>query len=275
MYFPKAALIALYFKLIPKTMPRLRMMLYVVTAFVLACALCTCFLDTFWCRYVPDNWSLEEGACSTFNSLLVLQIDWALNFSSDIASKSKTLIQQSSRRYLHTFSVFLLPFPLLRHLHLGRGQFYGLILTFALGIVTIAVNLGRFISIQTSDNWNGVFVWSMAEMAVAIIVVTLPALKTLIRRHRKNNTSSQSRSYSANQYAITASHRRSVYGRHGAIDETGSDVELNRVRKIDVIYKSKEVSVDSRPLDESDEGSHLSQSWTNNGYEFQAGKGDV
>ncbi|THX14037.1 hypothetical protein D6D17_03313 [Aureobasidium pullulans] len=233
-----------------------RVSLYIVTAFVLACAVCTCLLDTLWCApNISSNWSLEEGACSTFNSLRVLQIDWALNFTSDIA-------------------IFVLPFPLLRHLHLGSRQIYGLLVTFALGLATIAVNLARFITIQTGNNWNAVFIWSMAEMAVAIIVVSLPALKTLLRR--KNQTSTSSNSYSnGHHYAINSSHRRSVFGRSDPMDDSGSDVELNRVGKRDVIYKTKEVSVDSRPIDESEDGGPLAQAWTNSGYGVQAGKGGV
>jgi len=87
MYFPKATILALYFELFPTTMPKLRMMLYIVTAFTIASGLTTCMLDTFYCPHVPDNWSTEEGVCSVFNSLLVLQIDWAMNFSSDLFSK--------------------------------------------------------------------------------------------------------------------------------------------------------------------------------------------
>ena len=59
------------------------------------------------------------------------------------------------------------------------------------------------------------------------------------------------------------------------MDDSGSDVELNRVGKRDVIYKTKEVSVDSRPIDESEDGGPLAQAWTNNGYGVQAGKGGV
>lgn len=97
MYWPKAALIALYFKIIPSTMPRLRTSLYVVTGFVVACAITTCLLDTLWCApNIASNWSLEEGACSAFNSLLVLQIDWAMNCFSDVASKD-------TRKHFKTF----------------------------------------------------------------------------------------------------------------------------------------------------------------------------
>jgi hypothetical protein len=86
MYFPKATILALYFELFPTTMPNLRICLYLVTAFTVASGFTTAGLDTFYCHHIPDNWSTEEGACSTFNSLLVLQIDWAMNFSSDLFS---------------------------------------------------------------------------------------------------------------------------------------------------------------------------------------------
>ena len=59
------------------------------------------------------------------------------------------------------------------------------------------------------------------------------------------------------------------------MDDSGSDVELNRVGKRDVIYKTKEVSVDSRPIDESEDGGPLAQAWTNSGYGVQAGMGGV
>lgn len=90
MYFPKATILALYFELFPSTMPKLRLMLYIVTVFTAAAGVTTCAVDTFWCHNIPDNWSTEEGTCSTFNSLLVLQIDWAMNFSSDLFSTSET-----------------------------------------------------------------------------------------------------------------------------------------------------------------------------------------
>jgi hypothetical protein len=98
MYFPKATILALYFDLFPTTMPTLRTMLYLVTAFTVASGLTTCTLDTFYCHHIPDNWSAEEGACSVFNSLLVLQIDWALNFSSDLFSRSPSEFYESDFR---------------------------------------------------------------------------------------------------------------------------------------------------------------------------------
>lgn len=87
MYFPKATILALYFELFPTTMPMLRIMLYITTAFTITCSFITLGLITFFCHHIPDNWSIEEGKCSVFNSLMILQIDWAMNLTSDIASK--------------------------------------------------------------------------------------------------------------------------------------------------------------------------------------------
>lgn len=146
--------------------------------------------------------------------------------------------------------VFALPFPLLRVLTLRRGQLYGLIVTFALGLLTIAVNLARFVTIQRGTDWNGVYVWSMAEMSVAIIVVSLPALKYLLKFWRKSfdsRSGSGPGSYYNNGYMEHSSSRRHNQISCSLADETGSDVELNRVVRENIIVKTKEVKVDSRP----------------------------
>jgi hypothetical protein len=249
MYFPKATILALYFELFPATMPKLRICLYLATAFTIASGFTTAGLDTFYCHHIPDNWSTEEGACSTFNSLLVLQIDWAMNFSSDLFSTS--CFEPLFFRTLLTNLVFALPFPLLRVLTLRRGQRYGLILTFALGLLTIVVNLARFVTIQRGTDWNGVYVWSMAEMSVAIMVVSLPALKYLLKYWKSASGSrggSGPDSYYNNGYGYTGHdrHRRHAQISCSLADETGSDVELNRVLRLEGIVKTKEVTVETR-----------------------------
>jgi len=256
MYFPKFTILALYFELFPSTMPKLRMSLYITTAFTVICSFTTLGLITFYCKNVTDNWSTEPGKCSSFNSLLVLQIDWAMNFSSDVASKPLT--PHTAIRYkLPTntrYTVFSLPFPLLRVLRLKRRQLYGLILTFTLGLVTIAVNLARFITVQIGSDWNNLYVFSMAEQSVAIIVVSLPALKYLLTSWKKFSgggrggcSGNGSSSYYNSTYDGQRSGRRQNQISCALADETGSDVELNRVLREDVIVKTKEVSVDSWP----------------------------
>ena len=90
LYFPKAAILSLYFELFPSSMQKLRMALYIATGYTVAAGITTLGLNTFYCPHVPDNWSQEEGKCAVFSSLMVLQISWALNFSSDISSPYHT-----------------------------------------------------------------------------------------------------------------------------------------------------------------------------------------
>jgi hypothetical protein len=87
-YWPKLAVLALYYRLFPPTMPWLRKVLYAVMVFT-GCAMATTFfLDTFWCgRQVSVQWSTEEGACNSFSSKEVFRIDWCMNILTDILSK--------------------------------------------------------------------------------------------------------------------------------------------------------------------------------------------
>jgi hypothetical protein len=119
--------------------------------------------------------------------------------------------------------------------------------------VTIAVNLARFITVQIGSDWNNLYVFSMAEQSVAIIVVSMPALKYLLTSWKKLSASggTESSSYYNSTYDGQRSGRRQNQISCGMGDGTGSDVELNRVMREDVIVKTKEVSVDSRPVGSS------------------------
>jgi hypothetical protein len=87
-YWPKLAMLALYFRLVPPTMPLLRKMLYAVSVFTACAMLTTFFLDTFWCgRQVSLNWSTDEEACNTFASKEVFRVDWSMNVTTDMLSE--------------------------------------------------------------------------------------------------------------------------------------------------------------------------------------------
>ncbi|OLN81328.1 hypothetical protein CCHL11_08568 [Colletotrichum chlorophyti] len=203
-YFPKLALLAFYFKLIPPTMPLLRKFLYGVSGLTLAFAITTCFLDTFWCgANVSVNWDIN-GTCSTFDSKEVFRIDWSLNFVSDVLS----------------------------------------------------ANIGRFATVETIKAWTNVYVLSMTEVAAAIVVVSLPALKSLLHRRGLNSSKygaaySDSAGLAYKKNTTTSSHFKLSSGRDTcsaitrvvAEDHSGSEVELNDLKRKDVIYKSARVSV--------------------------------
>lgn len=77
--------------------------------------------------------------------------------------------------------IFLLPFPLLRGLaKLSNYEKMGLIATFGLGFVTVAVSTTRFYLLNTESDATLIFCTSMAELTTAIVVVSLPALRPLL-----------------------------------------------------------------------------------------------
>jgi hypothetical protein len=103
-------------------------------------------------------------------------------------------------------------------------------------------------------------VFSMAEMATAIIVVSLPSMRSLLRRggvfsSNKHAISSSSRSkYSLRTPVVgsTGFTIHSIRGKPSArvrIDEdSGSEVELNIMGRKDVIYETRRISVEFSDL---------------------------
>lgn len=97
-------------------------------------------------------------------------------------------------------------------------------------------------------------VLSMAEMAVAIMVVSLPSMRSFLRRgtlfsSNKKSRSSESRTY-GHQTPASGSHnflRPSRRGKHSVRvhtdEDSGSEVELNTMTRKDVIYETRRVSV--------------------------------
>jgi hypothetical protein len=87
----------------------------------------------------------------------------------------------------------------------------------------------------------------MAEMSVAIMVVSMPALKHLLKFWKTSRNGSAPDSYYNSGYTGQSLSRRRNQISCSLADDTGSDVELNRVVREDVILKTKEVSVNSQP----------------------------
>jgi len=82
-----------------------------------------------------------------------MSTNWSLCITSEALRKSRSLsppFATGSRVPADpSRTVFLLPIPLLRHLSsLGRGQKAGLVVVFTLGLVTMIVSTGRFITMM-------------------------------------------------------------------------------------------------------------------------------
>ncbi|KAF5008936.1 hypothetical protein FDECE_4799 [Fusarium decemcellulare] len=165
MYFPKFSILAFYFNLVPVTRPRMRIALYTLAGLTTTCALTTLFTDTFWCGRDPSvNWKLNNGSCNVFADMHLMRLKWAMNFTTEVLN-------------------VIYPFPLLQHLKLqSRRERFGLGIIFALGTITIIVSIGRFISMVTLSNDISIYIWATAEICISIMVVSLTALRPLLRQ---------------------------------------------------------------------------------------------
>lgn len=102
----------------------------------------------------------------------------------------------------------------------------------------------------------------MVEMVAAIVVVCLPALKSLLRRGEPstskrgisaNTNTSRSKTYNAYGHGPGTSHIKLSSGRDTyvsgtratTVEESGSEVELHNMRRGDVIYKTQRLSITS------------------------------
>ena len=101
----------------------------------------------------------------------------------------------------------------------------------------------------------------MVEMVTAIVVVCLPALKSLLHRGEPSSSkrgisgnTNTSRGKSFKTYAPGSSHIKLSSGRDASIaatrittvgEDSGSEVELNNMRRADVIYKTQRLSITS------------------------------
>ncbi|KLU92495.1 hypothetical protein MAPG_11440 [Magnaporthiopsis poae ATCC 64411] len=165
LYLPKLSILAIYYQLVPTHQKALRAALHLLTAVTITAVLVTTFTDTFWCGRDPSiNWAIGEGLCSTFTSTTLMVSNWSMCITIEAL-------------------LFLLPVPLLRQVRsLAGGQKIGLIVVFSLGIVTMMVSAGRFISMMYTGNYISVYVWATTEFAVSIMVVACMALRPLAAR---------------------------------------------------------------------------------------------
>ncbi|KAF1815642.1 hypothetical protein P152DRAFT_471056 [Eremomyces bilateralis CBS 781.70] len=162
LYCAKFSLLSLYYFLIPQTWPNLRTALIVTIVYSVGSYLTTLFLTLFWCgTNIASNFIPSFPACSIYNATYLNTV-WALDITSDVMA-------------------FVLPFPLLVELQLARKQVVALGLTFGLGIITMAVSVGRFAAVK-QNSIMPFFVWSSAECTTAIMVAALPALRPLLKR---------------------------------------------------------------------------------------------
>lgn len=163
-WFIKGALLGFYYRLIPKK-TKSRIFLHVSTGFTCTMLVVIILLNLFLCVPIRLNWDLPpfERQCYSSTSRTPFAISAVANLSTDIL-------------------IFIVPFAIIPSMgSIPRGQLYGLIATFSLGIVTMAVFVARAIIAGISGSIAIGGILSAVECCTAMIVACLPALKALLK----------------------------------------------------------------------------------------------
>ncbi|KAH8751605.1 hypothetical protein F5883DRAFT_207659 [Diaporthe sp. PMI_573] len=182
LYFPKFSLVMSYATMVPVTEPRMRIFLRFIAAYLVLACLTAVFADLFWCGGdVSINW-LNPLKCSSSNPHLQ-KVAWTMNIVGELL-------------------LFIFPFPILNSLKFTQlREKIGLGLIFALGFFTILVSTGRFMFMIFLTNDISLSVWTTVEMCISIMVVSLVAMRPLLRRfgHAMTKTISKIRKDSREQ----------------------------------------------------------------------------
>ena len=82
----------------------------------------------------------------------LMRVNWSLNFICEFLSMVPC--DRLSVTATNVIAVFLFPWPLIYNLNLNsRGERLGLTLLFTLGLVTLAVSTGRFVTMLQVSNF--------------------------------------------------------------------------------------------------------------------------
>ncbi|OLN95498.1 hypothetical protein CCHL11_05156 [Colletotrichum chlorophyti] len=126
-YFPRFSLLAFYNELFPRTEKKLRIGLWLVTAYTTCAFIAAIFVDFFWCGSdVSVNWAESDATCTLVNSSEPMYVNWSIGIVSELL-------------------VFALPFGILKLKALQRKERRALLFIFLLGIVTILTSIARFV----------------------------------------------------------------------------------------------------------------------------------
>ncbi|KAF3210936.1 hypothetical protein TWF192_000037 [Orbilia oligospora] len=163
LWLVKCALLSFYYTIIPPSLTAHRKALHFVTAAVLISMFGVLSINIFWCMPVSLNWSLnKEDICFSFATIPVFIISTACNILTDIA-------------------IFILPFPLLRNIKFQRrSQLVGLVTIFTLGCFSMLASVVRVAVLADTATQTHIAVWSAVEVAIGIIIASLPSLRILI-----------------------------------------------------------------------------------------------
>ncbi|KAK6498954.1 hypothetical protein TWF481_011525 [Arthrobotrys musiformis] len=240
----KFYLVALFYQLIPPaTMPRQRIALHIIAAFVVSSCFVWLGLNIFWCMPIHSNWEVEQpqDACVAYFAYDPYIITVSLHAGTE-------------------FMIFSLPFSFLHVLRRNnKKQFYAASAIFAIGFLGVVITLGRVAYVFTAGAGPIIGMqqaWASVEQSVGIIVCCLPAFKSLVLRRKSMGSGSrlvgsgsrhthESRRKSAPGVPMDEPGVRPLEGRGGIIDP---DISIMRVETFEREGKGRRGSLTSMLL---------------------------
>ncbi|EPS36688.1 hypothetical protein H072_9742 [Dactylellina haptotyla CBS 200.50] len=160
MYAVKAAMLCFYTRLIPRSMRKTRLCLWITVSMVAIGFIVSTLLDFFLCLPISRNWDPEGGCSSGWTSVAGSVVPYVFHLLTDIM-------------------IYILPFPVIRMLPLPTSQKIGVGITFALGFLCIffavTVIVVGYVSSSATTNW----IVAVFEETWCVCVACAPALKSL------------------------------------------------------------------------------------------------
>ncbi|KAJ3519807.1 hypothetical protein NM208_g13978 [Fusarium decemcellulare] len=191
----KASFMALFFRLV-QPFPIIRRLWYCVAVFA-ALALIGCILaSTLTCNPPSDYF---YGNCDSPHEVWMQRFNVIYSTTVDITTD---------------FMIMALPIAVLPSLQLDKRKKIGLGIAFSLGFIIICVAIVRMTQVIVGNKVDliGLAIWGAVETATALVVGSLPALKSLLARGVKKYKSSRSGPSDYAAYGSASSQRRQGYG---------------------------------------------------------------
>ncbi|ANB14086.1 hypothetical protein AWJ20_5042 [Sugiyamaella lignohabitans] len=220
----KFSLISLYYRLIP-TGTKTRKLLHFTAGLTLVASLVILFLNLFLCVPISLNWALDNTTKTCYSS-----------------TAETPFITSVILNLIVDILIFSLPFSVIRKLKsVGKKQKIGLIATFSVGIVTIAIIVVRALIVALSGSISVAAILTAIECFTSMCVACMPVMRPLfkvrlfkIRRPRLRSFGSSGGKLSDSRYVDTGDMESTI-----SFNEEPNNVPLQRLEKTNVVdYRS-------------------------------------
>ncbi|KAM7193358.1 hypothetical protein V8F20_008408 [Naviculisporaceae sp. PSN 640] len=168
----KISILVFYLRIFPST--TFRAITYIIILWIAISGIVSVFIQIFQCTPVSFIW--EGWKRGHFGPHRCLDVH-ALGFATAALGAAQDLV------------IIIMPLPLLAKLNVSRRCKIEIIIMFSLGVfvtITSCVRLWSLISFGESANptwdYTNIIIWTGLEVAVSIIVTSLPAIRVLINR---------------------------------------------------------------------------------------------